>query len=177
MKRRLNFGVALVHAPKFVILDEPTVGVDPQSRFHILESIRRLADQGVGVIYASHYMEEVEAMCHRIAIVDKGRMLACGTLEELVDKSHADLHVRAANADPALQQRLAGLADSVSADDGGLLIIIKRERKGEPGIVSGRLEGVLRALREAGVELLSIETHEHNLESLFIDLTGRGLRD
>jgi linearmycin/streptolysin S transport system ATP-binding protein len=177
MKRRLNFGVALVHDPRFVILDEPTVGVDPQSRFHILDLIRHLAADGVGVIYASHYMEEVEAMCHRVAIVDKGRMLACGTLDELVDRSHADLYVRTAKAGPEIQKQLTALADSVEATDDGLLIIIKRDPKTLPGVVSSRLEALLHRLRELQVDLLSIETREHNLERLFIELTGRGLRD
>lgn len=83
MKRRLNFGVALLHEPQLVILDEPTVGVDPQSRAHLLASVRELSAAGMGVVYASHYMEEVEAICHRVAILDEGRLLACGTLAEL----------------------------------------------------------------------------------------------
>jgi ABC-2 type transport system ATP-binding protein len=91
MKRRLNFGVALIHEPRLVILDEPTVGVDPQSRSHILDCVRQLASQGVGVIYASHYMEEVEAICRRVAVIDHGKLLAEGTLEELLGPSRQNL--------------------------------------------------------------------------------------
>jgi ABC-2 type transport system ATP-binding protein len=91
MKRRLNFGVALIHEPRLVILDEPTVGVDPQSRSHILDCLRQLASEGVGVIYASHYMEEVEAICRRVAVIDQGKLLAEGTLEELLGDSRQNL--------------------------------------------------------------------------------------
>jgi ABC-2 type transport system ATP-binding protein len=91
MKRRLNFGMALIHEPRLVILDEPTVGVDPQSRSHILDCVRQLAADGVGVIYASHYMEEVEALCQRVAIIDQGKLLAEGTLEELLGPSRQNL--------------------------------------------------------------------------------------
>jgi ABC-2 type transport system ATP-binding protein len=91
MKRRLNFGVALIHEPRLVILDEPTVGVDPQSRSHILDCVRQLAAEGVGVIYASHYMEEVEALCQRVAVIDQGKLLAEGTLEELLGDSRQNL--------------------------------------------------------------------------------------
>jgi ABC-2 type transport system ATP-binding protein len=91
MKRRLNFGVALIHEPRLVILDEPTVGVDPQSRSHILDCVRQLAADGVGVIYASHYMEEVEALCRRVAVIDHGKLLAEGTLEELLGSSRQNL--------------------------------------------------------------------------------------
>ena len=91
MKRRLNFGMALIHEPRLVILDEPTVGVDPQSRSHILDCVRQLAAEGVGVIYASHYMEEVEALCQRVGIIDQGKLLAEGTLEELLGPSRQNL--------------------------------------------------------------------------------------
>ncbi len=91
MKRRLNFGMALIHQPRLVILDEPTVGVDPQSRSHILDCVRQLAAEGVAVIYASHYMEEVEALCQRVAVIDHGKLLAVGTLEELLGPSRQNL--------------------------------------------------------------------------------------
>ena len=92
MKRRLNFGVGLIHEPQLLILDEPTVGVDPQSRSHILDCVRQLAADGVGVIYASHHMEEVEAVCQRVAIIDYGKLLALGTLDELLDTSETRQH-------------------------------------------------------------------------------------
>jgi ABC-2 type transport system ATP-binding protein len=177
MKRRLNFGVALLHDPRLVILDEPTVGVDPQSRSHLLECVRQLAAGGVAVIYASHYMEEIEAICQRIAVIDHGKILRYGTLEELVDKSHADLYVRVAAPDAELKRRLHGLADIVSTNGEESQAIIRRERKAAPGVVTSRLAKVLDTLADAKLEVLSVETREHNLERLFLDLTGRTLRD
>jgi ABC-2 type transport system ATP-binding protein len=177
MKRRLNFGVAVLHDPKFVILDEPTVGVDPQSRSHLLECVKQLAAGGMGVIYASHYMEEVEAICQRVAVIDHGKILAHGTLEELLDKSHADLYIHVAAPEAELKQRLQGLADVVATNGHESQAIISRERKAAPGVVTGRLAKVLDALVAAKLEVMSIETREHNLERLFLELTGRKLRD
>lgn len=177
MKRRLNFGVAVLHDPKFVILDEPTVGVDPQSRSHLLDCVKQLASGGVGVIYASHYMEEVEAICQRVAVIDYGKILVEGTLEELVDKSHADLYVRVAAPEAELKQRLEGLAEVQAANGQESQAIIARERRAAPGVVTGRLAKVLDALAAARLEVLSVETHENNLERLFLELTGRKLRD
>ena len=94
MKRRLNFGVALLHRPRLLILDEPTVGVDPQSRAHLLDCVRTLSAEGVASVYASHYMEEVEALCTRVAIVDRGRVLACDNLQTLLSRLSADLCLR-----------------------------------------------------------------------------------
>jgi ABC-2 type transport system ATP-binding protein len=177
MKRRLNFGVAVLHDPKFVILDEPTVGVDPQSRSHLLECVKKLAADGVGVIYASHYMEEIEAICQRVAIIDHGRILVQGTIDELIDKSHADLYVRVAGPEAAVKQQLAGLADVTATNGQESHAIITREHKAAPGVITGRLAKVLEALAQARLEVLSVETHENNLERLFLDLTGRTLRD
>jgi ABC-2 type transport system ATP-binding protein len=177
MKRRLNFGVALLHDPTFVILDEPTVGVDPQSRSHLLDCIRQLAADGVGIIYASHYMEEVEAICHRVAIIDHGRLLTCGTLDELLDKSRSDLYLRVAAPAARLKHPLLGLADVAVIDDGESEVVVKRERKAPPEVLTGRLAATLELLTSLGVELRSIETREHNLERLFLELTGRKLRD
>jgi ABC-2 type transport system ATP-binding protein len=177
MKRRLNFGVAVLHDPRFVILDEPTVGVDPQSRSHLLECVKQLAAGGVGVIYASHYMEEIEAICQRVAVIDHGKILVQGTLEELVDKSHADLYVRVAAPEAELKQRLKGLADVVATNGHESQAVIKRERKAAAGVVTSRLAKVLDALVAARLEVLSVETREHNLERLFLELTGRKLRD
>ncbi len=138
MKRRLNLGVALIHEPRLLILDEPTVGIDPQSRSHILDCVRQLAAEGVSVIYASHYMEEVEAVCRRVAIIDHGKLLALGTLNELIDKSHADLSVRVAAAQAELKHGLDGLADVVATNGHESRAIIKRERQAVPGAVTRR---------------------------------------
>ena len=177
MKRRLNFGVALLHEPKLVILDEPTVGVDPQSRSHLLDCIRQLSSDGVAVIYASHYMEEVEAICGRVAIVDKGKLLCCGTLDELLSKSRADLHLRVLGAKARLGPRLAGLGDVEALADGEAQVVVHRDRRDAKYAINDRLTLVLEVLKQAGAELLSIETREHNLEKLFLELTGRRLRD
>lgn len=177
MKRRLNFGVGVLHGPRLVILDEPTVGVDSQSRSHLLECVRQLAAGGVGVIYASHYMEEVEAICQRVAIIDNGKILAAGTLDELLDRSHADLYIKVAAPEQVLKQRLDGLAEVASINERESLAIIERERKAPPGVVTTRLARVLDALADAKLEVLAIETREHTLERLFLKLTGQKLRD
>jgi ABC-2 type transport system ATP-binding protein len=177
MKRRLNFGAALLHEPRFVILDEPTVGVDPQSRSHLLDCVRQLAARGVGVIYASHYMEEVEAICQRVAIIDHGKLLKMGTLDELLDSSRADLHLTVRGSPDDLKHRLIGLADVEPLADGEARIVLRRDRKRSPAEINGRLAAVVEILARAGTDLVSIETQEHNLERLFLELTGRKLRD
>jgi ABC-2 type transport system ATP-binding protein len=177
MKRRLNFGVALIHEPRFVILDEPTVGIDPQSRSHILDCVRQLAQDGVGVIYASHYMEEVEAICQKVAIIDQGRLLAHGTLDELIDKSRTDLFLRVAGPQFELQRRLRGLADVVPTGGDESRVVIRHEGQAIPGVVAGRLAQVVDLLEATDFEILSIETHKSSLERLFLELTGRQLRD
>jgi ABC-2 type transport system ATP-binding protein len=177
MKRRLNFGVALIHEPRLLILDEPTVGVDPQSRSHILDCVRQLATDGVGVIYASHYMEEVEAVCERVAVLDHGKLLALGTLEELVDTSQADVDVRVAASQADLKHSLAGLANVVATNGHESLAVIKRERKTATGLGTRRIAKVVDALAAADFEILSIETGQQNLETFFLERTGRTLRD
>lgn len=177
MKRRLNFGSALLHRPRFVILDEPTVGVDPQSRSHLLDCVRHVSTSGAGVIYASHYMEEVEAICHRVAIVDKGKLLTCGTLDELLSQARADLHLRVRGSKPRLGPRLVGLADVEEVSDEEAEVVLSRNRRDSAFAVNDRLTLVLEILKQAGAELVRIETQEHNLERLFLDLTGRRLRD
>jgi ABC-2 type transport system ATP-binding protein len=177
MKRRLNFGVALLHDPKFVILDEPTVGIDPQSRTHLLECVQQLASRGVGVIYASHYMEEVEAICRRVAIIDHGRLLVCGTLDELLDKAHSDVYLRVAASAEVLKRTMAEEADVVPIGGDESYVVVKRELHAAPGVITSRLASVLAALSTAGLEVVSTETREHDLERLFLELTGRTLRD
>ena len=177
MKRRLNFGAALLHEPRLVVLDEPTVGVDPQSRQHILDCVRELAAKGVAIIYASHYMEEVEALCQRVAVIDHGRIIASGTLDELLDKTHADLYLRVAAPESGLKQKLVNLADVTALNGNESEVVIRRERKSSAQSTTGRMAQVLDVLAAAGFEVLSIETREHNLERLFLQLTGRKLRD
>jgi ABC-2 type transport system ATP-binding protein len=177
MKRRLNFGAALLHRPRLVILDEPTVGVDPQSRSHLLDRVRQLSADGVGVIYCSHYMEEVTAICHRVAIIDHGKMLASGTLDELLDSARSDIQIRVRAPAAAFEEKLRENATVAPLTDGECQIVIRRERNAPTADINQRLAGVLAAVSQAGAELLSMETREHNLEQLFLELTGRRLRD
>lgn len=176
MKRRLNFGAGLIHEPRLLILDEPTVGVDPQSRAHLLSSVRHLADHGMAVIYVSHYMEEVEAICHRVAIVDHGKLLKVGTREELLDAKYSAVELRMAADSQPLRALLAGLADVESLSPHETRVIVRRDRGGDVSTLK-RLATVLERLAGSEAEVLSIESRKLNLEQLFLDLTGRTLRE
>ncbi|HUG89614.1 MAG TPA: ABC transporter ATP-binding protein, partial [Planctomycetaceae bacterium] len=177
MKRRLNFGIALLHRPRLLILDEPTVGVDPQSRSHLLDGVRQLRDEGVAVIYVSHYMEEVQAVCNRVAIIDYGRMLACDALESLLGRMRSNLVLRIAGPTATLRKALEGLADLEEAEDGTASIIISRDQHRDEATLNATLARVTALLAECRVHLHAVETHEPNLERLFLKLTGHRLRD
>ena len=171
MKRRLNLAVALVHEPRLLLLDEPTVGVDPQSRNLIFEEVRRLNAGGLTVVYTSHYMEEVQALCTRIGIIDKGRLQACDTLPGLLQKLRGLVRCRLSALTPALRQRLADIPGCTLRDgENGVL-----ELHGSD--VKGMLIRLIAVLNEANVELIHLETEEPNLERVFLHLTGRALRD
>ena len=146
MKRRLNLAVALVHEPQLVVLDEPTVGVDPQSRNLIHENIRALRAQGRTIVYTTHYMEEAERLCDRVAIIDRGRLLGLGTVPELI---------LAHGVRPVLVAEVAGEERRIPADDplAALNTLAARER-----VTSFRVE-------------------QPDLEQVFLNLTGRHLRD
>jgi ABC-2 type transport system ATP-binding protein len=171
MKRRLNLGAALVHRPRLLLLDEPTVGVDPQSRNHIFEEVRRLNADGVTVVYTSHYMEEVQSLCRRVGIIDHGRLVACDTLAGLLRRVRGVIRFRAAPLTPALLARLAALPDAKLAERDG------RGLELECGDVKAALVRLLALLNEAQAELHSLETEEPNLERVFFDLTHKALRD
>ncbi len=182
MRRRLNFGVALLHQPRLVILDEPTVGVDPQSRSHLLDAVKQLCRDGVSVLYASHYMEEVKAICHRVAILDHGRLLECGTLPELLSNVPRELRLSISHSSPTLVERLHGLAQVQPSSNGELHVTLSLN--GHAEMANGaamhldeQLRQVMDVLRGCGAELRSIESEEHNLERLFLKLTGNRLRD
>jgi ABC-2 type transport system ATP-binding protein len=177
MCRRLNFGTALLHEPQFVILDEPTVGIDPQSRSSLLDCVRGLSQKGVGVVYASHYMEEVEAVCHRVAIIDHGRLLKQGTLDELLDRTRIELCVRVKSIPSDLQTRLREAADLIEGKDGETQILIRETEPTQKEVHPVRIMNVLELLEQSHVPILGIETHETSLETLFLRLTGRKLRD
>jgi ABC-2 type transport system ATP-binding protein len=173
MRRRLNIGIGLLHRPRLLILDEPTVGVDPQSRNAILESVESLASAGMAVLYTTHYMEEAQRLCDRVGIIDQGSLQAEGTPRQLVamvgeqDRVHVDASgdlVAAARACAAMGGvKRAAVADSaidVIADHGGAL-----------------LPRLLETAAAAGAHVSSVEVTEPNLEAVFLHLTGRALRD
>jgi ABC-2 type transport system ATP-binding protein len=177
MKRRLNFGVALLHEPRLVILDEPTVGVDPQSRSHLLDAVLQLSRDGVSILYASHYMEEVEGICHRVAILDDGRLVECGTLPELLSNVNRELRLCVSPPSPMLIERLQGLAQVRQSSDDELIITLKLDGHVERASLDAQLRQVMDLLNACGSKLQSIESEEHNLERLFLKLTGKRLRD
>jgi ABC-2 type transport system ATP-binding protein len=175
MKRRLNLASGLVHGPRLLLLDEPTVGVDPQSRNLIFEEVRRLNREGITVIYTSHYMEEVEHLCSRIGIMDHGRLLACDTLAGLLRSLQGLIRFRiGAKAAPQdlgpLEERLRELPGCVFTRRGDDFEL-------ECGDVKGVLLRLIALLNEQRIDLAHLETQEPNLERVFLHLTGRALRD
>jgi ABC-2 type transport system ATP-binding protein len=166
MKRRLNLAVALVHGPRLLLLDEPTTGVDPQSRNHIFEQVRSQNAAGLTVIYTSHYMEEVQALCPRVAILDQGKILANDTLPNLLRTLDATAVLTVANA--------AGVVEVVRAVPG----VTSAEGSGTTLTVRARDPApLLPKLLAAVGEVRSLEVKEPTLESVFLSLTGKGLRD
>ena len=172
MQRRLNIGCALVHRPKLLIMDEPTVGIDPQSRNHILESVKQIAAEGTTVVYTSHYMEEVQAICNRISIMDAGRVIADGTLDELVGRiQHEDtIRMTAVSPSDALTEDIRAISGVKSVVvEGSNYVIVS-------GADSGNLNRIMEvAIRHGGVA--NITADKSNLEDVFLTLTGRKLRD
>ena len=169
MKRRLNMAAGLVHQPKLVLMDEPTVGVDPQSRNRIFEMIEQLRGEGVSIIYTTHYMEEAERLCDRIAIIDHGKIIANGTYAELVHNSFGSRSQVVA--------RFAGeqdrIADWVAQRGGRAIDGVAQFSIDHPTEIASLLE----ASGKAGLELVDVSLRKPNLESVFLELTGRELRD
>ncbi len=171
MKRRLNLGVALVHEPRLLLLDEPTVGVDPQSRNHIFEEVRRINKLGVTIIYTSHYMEEVQSLCSRVGIIDNGKLVACDTVDAMLSKEEGRIRFRTATPSPDLVQRLRQLPNMrlTESDDGSMSL---RSHN-----VKAAMAKLAMTVQETHGELASLEIEEPNLERIFLHLTGRELRD
>jgi len=170
MKRRLNLACALIHEPRLLLLDEPTVGVDPQSRAKILEAIRAIARDGTTVLYTTHYMEEAEKLCDRIAIMDEGRVIAVGTLGELLKIIGAGdvIEFRAAEAiDPSRLSAIPEVREVESAQ--GLTRILVSD--------AARAVGPIAALLAERGAVTGLEIHRVNLERVFMQLTGHALRD
>jgi ABC-2 type transport system ATP-binding protein len=173
MKRRLNIGIGLLHEPTLLILDEPTVGVDPQSRNAILESVEQLSSAGMAVLYTTHYMEEAERLCDRVAIIDEGKVRASGSRRELValvgERDRVSIE---ASGDLATAAEAARLLEGVlgsSAGDSRIEILTDD---------AGRLlPSLLGEIGAAGVSVHGVQVVEPNLESVFLHLTGKALRD
>lgn len=173
MQRRLNIGIGLLHQPRLLVLDEPTVGVDPQSRNAILESVEQLSDAGLAVLYTTHYMEEAERLCDRVAVIDEGSVKAEGTRRELVSLVGERDRIRVvATGDLGGAVRVAGDLDGVSGasiSDDGLDILATDAGSLLPTLL-GRLAGT-------GVNVTGVQVIEPNLEAVFLHLTGKALRD
>ncbi|MGB6974100.1 MAG: ABC transporter ATP-binding protein [Terracidiphilus sp.] len=169
MKRRLNMAAGIIHKPRLVLMDEPTVGVDPQSRNRIFEMIEALRAEGAAIIYTTHYMEEAERLCDRVAIIDHGRIIASGTNHELVEDEFASCNQVVARFD--------GAADALNAwveRHRGRLVDSTAEFTIER---STEIAGLLEDAAKAGLELKDVSLRRPNLESVFLKLTGRELRD
>jgi ABC-type multidrug transport system, ATPase component len=174
MKRRLNIACAIVHRPKLIIMDEPTVGIDPQSRNHILDSVRTLNRLGSTIIYTSHYMEEVEAICTRVGVMDQGKLIACGTKEQLRLQAGQDtkLAFELDREEPeALDEinRLPRVKQAGSMGEGVIEVICKDS--------AAILQDILFIFHKYGISLRTMTRTEPGLETLFLQLTGRSLRD
>lgn len=173
MKRRLNIGIGLLHQPKLLILDEPTVGVDPQSRHAIIESIEQLSRQGMAVLYTTHYMEEAERLCDRVGIIDQGQIKAEGTQRELVQMVGQKDKVTIDGTGP-----LAAVRDRLAAELGVFEASIESERiELLVKDAAGALPRLLTTASEAGMSITGVSVAEPNLEAVFLHLTGKALRD
>lgn len=173
MKRRLNIACAIIHEPKIVIMDEPTVGIDPQSRNHILEAVKELNRQGSTIIYTSHYMDEVDALCNKIGIMDHGKLIACGEKNEIKKLSKTDeiLNIEATDIRYNPIEELKNLpgVKNVSINENTIKVISTRGQS--------ILQDALFILSKSDVRVKSITLKEPDLESVFLSLTGRNLRD
>ncbi len=173
MKRRLNLSMGLLHEPAVLLLDEPTVGIDPQARLAILEVIREVAASGTTVVYTTHYMDEAQELCDRIAIVDHGRVLALGTLDELTRLAGEAEVLRVAGAFDSRRAVAVlgevGGARILNVADGDVVLAVEA---GGPGLLS-----VLPAVLASGLEIDDVSIQQPNLQNVFITLTGRELRD
>jgi ABC-2 type transport system ATP-binding protein len=206
MKRRINIAAGVMHHPRVLLMDEPTVGIDPQSRNHILETVKELNRRGMTVLYTSHYMEEVEFLCDRVAIVDHGRVIALGTIDELKrlvgDENVVTISVESMPAgavevlralpdvdgvlmgasgeegdegdeseDGRSVTEAGGTSEAAAAPDSGATVRVLSKN------ASGILASVVTALTDAGARITAIDVREPDLESVFLHLTGKSLRD
>jgi ABC-2 type transport system ATP-binding protein len=169
MKRRLNMAAGIIHRPKVILMDEPTVGVDPQSRNRIFEMIESLRTEGISIVYTTHYMEEAERLCDRIAIIDHGRIVVQGTRDELVRTAFASrcvVQARFESTTADVAQWVAHRGGSLDSGDARFTIDHANE-----------IASLLEAAAAAGFEVADISLRKPNLESVFLHWTGRELRD
>lgn len=175
MKRRVNIGVGLLHRPRLLFMDEPTVGIDPQSRRAILDSVKELNRQGMTILYTTHYMEEAQELSDRVGIIDQGQLIALGTQAELTEQvgqmETLILHIDEGD-DP---ERLAGVLRKIKgvrqadvSDQSVTLIVPQAEEVLAPAVTRAN---------ECGIKIRSVDIREPNLEAVFLHLTGRALRD
>ena len=173
MKRRLNVAIGLLHEPRLLVLDEPTAGVDPQSRNQIMDNVRALAAEGMAILYTTHYMEEAERLCDRVGVIDSGRLIAEGTRRELVEQlGERDRISLLLDGDLAhAATMLGGIRDvkSVAVHGHGLELVVDDARECLPVVLS--------AVTSNGVVVRSVEVNEPNLETVFLHLTGKALRE
>lgn len=173
MKRRVNIGAALLHKPEVVIMDEPTVGIDPQSRRHILDNVKDLNRQGMTVLYTTHYMEEAEELSNHIAIMDKGKVIACGTHEELIqlvgEQTRIALTLDTEGNRVLESWRAVDGVANVVAENGHITALVNDSNRVLPRL--------FYTANAQGARITSIDIQEPNLEAVFLHLTGRALRD
>lgn len=173
LKRRLNLVIGLIHEPQLLILDEPTVGIDPQSRRFIHESLHRLHDQGMGIIYTTHYMDEVEQLCDELAIIDHGKIIAEGSIQALMGKFQ-DGAIQARTERPmpqALADRLQALPHVTATSIEGQMVTVKSSQP------QATAHALLALLQEHNIALVSLSLGAVHLEQVFLALTGTRLRD
>jgi ABC-2 type transport system ATP-binding protein len=173
MQRRLNIGIALMHQPDVIIMDEPTVGIDPQTRRRILDSVKAFNQQGMTVLYTTHYMEEAQELSDHIAIMDQGQVIAYGTHDELVEivgeLDRIDLTVNTGAAPVLDEWRVMDGVRHVASEDGNWTLLVE-----DSNVV---LPGLFESANDAGVRITTVDIQEPNLEAVFLHLTGRALRD
>ncbi|MBK7452414.1 MAG: ATP-binding cassette domain-containing protein [Anaerolineales bacterium] len=175
MKRRVNIGVGLLHKPRLLFMDEPTVGIDPQSRRAILDTVKDLNKQGMTLLYTTHYMEEAEELSNRVGIIDHGELIAIGSQKELTQQVGQSetliLHINENDDPQALIPSFRGITDVLEANVIGTEISIITPSAKDV------LASVVSKANERGIKIRSIDIREPNLEAVFLHLTGRALRD
>lgn len=169
LKRRLNLAIGLLNQPRLLLLDEPTVGIDPHSRNFILEAIKRLNQEGTTVVYTSHYMEEIEALCDEIAIIDHGEVLVQGDLAQLLEHQQQD-RLCIDLGSPLSAGQLAQLPATAHYDAGKRYLVL-------PLMAPADIYPAMAALHQAGADIQRLRYGSRNLEELFLGLTHRSLRD